>query len=526
MPGTGEKNMNKHSRTTNTFFNFTSSLGGEVIAIWMQFLVRTVFIATLGKAYLGINGLFSNILSMLSLAEFGVGNAILYKLYDPIARDDHERIAVLMRFYRTAYRMIGLVVSLIGLGMIPFLPVFIKDYSRLQELHIHTILIFGLYLLKTSSSYLFFAYKSAIIKASQKEYLIHLIGYCFTVGGAVVQIVCLCLFRSFELYVMVSVVQVIGQNLVCSMLSDRMFPYLKKGEDKKLEYTEVRGIFQDCAALFLYRLNGVVLKATDNLVLSVFLGIDFVGIYSNYYVLYTTINTVFTRIFNSVAHSLGDLHTTSEIEHEYHVFETVMLFTAILGGISFAGISVVADEFVFAWLGKEWVLAQPFSFLMGLELYTLCFRVALSKYRTSMGLFQQAKYRPVAGMIINLLVSVVLVRYWGINGVLVGTIVADWSTMMWFDPLIIHQYGFEGRFSVKRYYLKFLLYFGIACASVGAAWLICRHVFLSSGWLSVILHSGISAAVALVFYLLLLLRLPEGRNMIKYIENIAVRVHR
>ncbi len=493
--------MKKKSRTTNTIFNFTSSIGGQLLTILIHFVTRTVFIATLGKAYLGINGLFSNILTMLSLAEFGVGSAILYKLYEPLAGEDHHRITVLMKFYKLAYRVIGAVVTVVGLSLIPFLPVLIKDYDRLETLHINAAFIFCLYLLKTVSSYLFFAYRSAIIKADQKEYLVNITGYFFSLGTAVAQIICLYLFRNFILYVVISILQVILLNIVCAVMSDRMYPYIREKTEDRLGIDEVRSLFKDCSALFIYKMNGVVLKATDNIVLSVFRGLEAVGLYSNYYILYTTINQLFVKVFNAVSHSLGNLHTEKDRKREYQIFEAVMLITAILGGTAFIGIFVCADELVDSWIGKEWLIPQPFSFLMGLELYTLSFRVALSKYRTTMGLFQQAKYRPLAGMIINLVVSVALVRSWGICGVLVGTIIADWSTMMWFDPIIIHKYGFEGTEPVTRYFSKFAFHFAVVLA-VGLADLgLCRHFVVGHGWISVIIHAmicGITVPGALI----------------------------
>ena len=160
------------SRTTNTIFNFLSSIGGQFITIIMQFVVRTVFINTLGKSYLGISGLFSNILTMLSLAELGVGSAILFKLYDPIAKGNKSRIAALMRFYKIVYRYIGVIVCALGLCLIPFIPHLIHDYDTLTRLHINAALVFVLYLLQSVSSYLFFAYKSAIITANQKSIIL------------------------------------------------------------------------------------------------------------------------------------------------------------------------------------------------------------------------------------------------------------------------------------------------------------------------------------------------------------------
>ena len=514
----------KNSRTTNTLFNFTSSIGGQFFTIIMQFITRTVFIYTLGKSYLGINGLFSNILTMLSLAEFGVGSAILFKLYEPISKNNHHRIAILMKFYKSVYRVIGIGVAIIGLCLIPFLPFLINDYDRLQVLHINAIFIFILYLLKSVSTYLFFAYKSAIVKANQKEYLINFISYAFTVGSGIVQIIFLLLLRNFEVYVLISVVTVIAQNIACAKLSDQLYPYINEKTDDRIQWEEIKGLFKDCAALFLYKLNNVVLKATDNIVLSKFIGLEIVGMYSNYYVFYTTLRTLFNKVFNSVSHSLGNLHTSTNKEHEYQIFEAVNLITIMLVGTSCIGIFLVSNEFVRIWIGEEWVLAQPFSLLMGLELYTLALRLMLSKYRTTMGLFQQAKFRPLAGMIINLVLSVILVHYWGICGVLSATLIADWTTFIWYDPLVVHKFGFENLYSVTRYYRKNVKYL-VTLATVGAIdWMICNYILTDFGWFSVVFHAivcGITVPCALIATSI---RTPEGQYVYKLSMNYATKI--
>ncbi len=500
-----------NSRTTNTIYNFTSSIGGQLITIVMQFVVRTVFIKTLGMSYLGISGLFSNILSMLSLAEFGVGSAILFKLYEPIAKDDRHRITLLMKFYKTVYRYIGIAVAMIGLLLIPFLPFLIKDYQKLETLHINAALIFILYLTQTVSSYLFFAYKSAIVKANQKEYLLNIISYFFTIGAGIVQIITLFAFKKFVVYVIVAILQIIGQNLACAIFADKTYPYINDKTVDKISSQEVKEVFKDCMALFFYKLNGVVLKATDNIVLSAFLGLEVVALYTNYYVFYTTINTLLSKIFGSVSHSLGNLHTCHNNEHEYKVFESVNLITAILGGTAGVGIFVVADEFVRTWVGDEWVFAQPFSLLMGLEVFTLACRIALSKYRTTMGLFQQAKYRPLFGMIINLVVSIALVNAWGICGVLVGTLVADWTTFMWFDPLIIHKYGFENVRPVTHYFVKLLKYIAVIAAVGCIDLLICQYALTGFGWISVVTHAGICALTVPAALIAVSFKTQEGQ---------------
>ena len=486
-----------------------------MITVVMQFVVRTVFIATLGKSYLGINGLFSNILSMLSLAEFGVGSAIIFKLYEPIYQGDTHRITVLMRFYKSVYRLIGIFVAIIGVSLIPFLPLLIKEYDKLIQLHINAPLIFCLYLFKSVSSYLFFAYKGAIIRANQKEYILHIVAYFFTVGAAIVQIITLILFAKFEVYVLISVLQIILQNLASAIIANRMYPYINDKTEDKLGRDEVKEVFKDCTALFLYNLNGVVLKATDNLVLSIIIGLNAVGLYSNYFIFYSTINALFNKIFNSVSHSLGNLHASHDSNREYEVFKATVLVTAILGGTAGVGIFVVTNEFIRIWIGDEWVIRQPFSLLMGIETFTLAVRICISKFRTTMGLFQQAKYRPVFSMLINLIASVMLVRIWGISGVILGTIMSDWLTTMWFDPIIIHKYGYKNRYPVKNYFFTIIKYFLISFAVGGVDYLICTHFMAGYFWFSVIVHAAIVALTVPVVLLAVTFNESEGRYVRK-----------
>lgn len=520
----------KNSRTTNSIYNFITSVGGQFIAILMQFVVRSVFINTLGKSYLGISGLFSNILSMLALAEFGVGNAILYKLYDPLAKEDHQRIAVLMKFYKKVYMLIGLAVACMGIVLIPFLPSMINDYDKLLALNIKPVLVFLLYLLNSVSSYLFFAYKSAIVKADQKEYVLNIVSYAFTIGTGVGEIILLVVFSNFELYVAVKIVSVIVQNIICARIADRKYPFINDKTEDKLELREIRNIIKDCGALFLYRLNIVVQKATDNLMISFFLGIEMVGMYSNYYMFYTTVDKLMGKVFNSVAHSLGNLHTGDNLEHQYKIYEAVFLVTAILGGTAGVGIAVVANDFVKAWVGEEWTFSAIFAVLLGVEVFTLAFRQALSKYRSSMGLFRQAMYRPLAGIVINLIVSWFLVQRWGICGVLAGTVIAEWSTMVWYDPLVIHKCGFKNEFSVFRYYRKFAKYVITAVIITLIDIKICSLLTVSNPWVKVITEAVICGVTVPTIMFLTACRTTEGQYIYKlginYVNKIVKKAKR
>ena len=357
------------------------------------------------------------------------------------------------------------------------------------------------------------------IKANQKEYIINIVGYISTIICGIIQIVFLIIYPKFEIYVAVVVIQVIGQNIICAKLSDRMYPYINEKIDEKLPLYEIKEIFKDCGALLIYKLNAIVLKATDNIVLSIFLGLDVVALYSNYYIFYSTIQLFFYKVFSSTAHSLGDLHTTNNIKHEYEIFEVFILIAMILGGTAGVGIFCVSDEFIKCWVGSEWIINQPFSLLMGLELLTVAISQMLSQYRTSMGLFQQAKYRPLFGMIINIILSLVWVKKFEIYGVIAATVVSEWVTIMWYDPIIIHKYGFKNQYPIKRYFKKILKYLLFIIFIGFFDKIICQHLLVEKGWFSVVIHT-ILCLISVPFTLIIsVYNNQESKYIIKIINK-------
>lgn len=511
------------SRVKNTTYNFITSIGGIFLTIAMNFIVRTVFVKTLGKSYLGIDGLFSNILSMLSLADLGIATAITYKLYEPVAKNDRQRVRVLIKFYKSAYIAIGILITLLGLVLIPFLPYLIKDYDRVKALNINVIVVFLLFLSRSVSSYLFTAYKSAIIRANQKEYIINLVTYVFTILASVAQIVFLLIVPNFIVYVLISVLQIILQNIACAYIANKKYPYINEKTDERVSKKEVKEIIKDCGALFIYSANSFVLKATDNIVLSIFIGVDIVALYSNYYILYLAMNKLMSKLYDSLRHSLGNLHTEHRLKHEYEVFEAISLITAIIGGLIAVGIACVADEFIETWIGESWVIKQPFALLLGLEMYTLAINKQMNRFRNVMGLFQQAKYRPLATIVINIVLSVILVNVCGIYGVLIGTIVSNWVTMIWYDPYIIHKEGFKNEFPANRYFLKLTKYTVIIFLVGVVDYLFCTNVFTGHKWFSVIVHSafcGITVPAALFFTHV---KTKEGQYLFGLVKRIIHR---
>ena len=518
--------MKKSSRTKNSIMNFITSMGGQVLSTILGFATRTVFIYVLGKQYLGINGLFSDILQMLSLAELGIDTAINYKLYKPLAQNDIKRVRVLMKFYKQAYCVIGLIILALGLCLIPFLPTLIKDYDSLEVLGINAVLVFLIYLLQSVSSYLFFAYRSAIIKAKQKEYILNIADYAIAILSSLSQMAILLIWKNFILYTASMIFFNILKNMVNAIIAQRFYPEVFQKEDDRLGMDEVKGLLKDCGALFVYKVNGVVLKATDNLVLSTFIGLTVVGMYSNYLLFYTTIKKFLNRFYRSTTASMGDFYATSKVEEGYAFFEIMNYITIILYGTAAVGIAVTVNEVICCWIGNSYVIPQPFPILMGIEVLFVGLKYNLGQIRNVTGVFRQMWYRPAIGAAINLIVSVILVQKIGIFGVILGTIISDLLTNFLLDPSVIHKYSFKDYKPVSVYYKKNLKYILILFAVGAVDYYLCSVIITQYDWISLIIHIGICAVSVPSVFLLLYRKNPECKYLLKKMNSLLKKFRR
>ena len=497
--------MASKSRVKNSFLNLITGFGGHVLTLVLDFIVRTVFIYTLGKQYLGINGLFSDILSMLSLANLGIGTAIVYRLYAPLANKDLHRVKILVKFYKLAYRLIGILIFGLGLLVIPFLPLLIKDYPTLADRGINAVQLFILYLLNSASSYWFLAYRTSVINANQERYLIQIFNIITHILTSITKIIILIFIKDFMVYTASGIGIGIAVSLIRGGYAKKLHPEFFENEPDSLNKQEISELFKDCGALFVYKINHVVIKASDTMVLSAFIGLGAVGMYSNYLLFYNTCVTLFGQILTSFKASLGNLYSTATAKVRYRYFKITTFLMAVIFGTAAVGIAVCANELISVWIGKDYVIPQPLPVLIGVELYFAGILDNLGQVRHVSGVFRQMWFRPILSAIVNIVVSIVLARFWGVCGVTLGTIAAFVLTNYLIDPRLIYKYTFENYKPVSDYYKSSLTYLGILSLICTADLFICSHVFTGYGWLSVALHiflTGISvpAVFAVLFW--------------------------
>lgn len=511
------------TRTQNSFFNLITNFGASLMVVVLSFITRTVFINTLGTTYLGLEGLFTNLLSMLSLAELGFGSAIVFKLYKPIEEQDRHRIQVLMKLYRQVYRIVGAVIVVVGLCLIPFLPRLVRDYDLLAERGLNAIVLFVIYLFNTASSYWFFAYKTEFMKATQKSYILNIVGYAVSVGSSLAQMLALLLTKNFYVYILAQVAFTIIRNLVYALICDRRHPYLNEPVSDRISREELKDFWKDCSALLLYRLSNVVIGGSDQVVLSALCGLDTVGLYSNYVAIKTSLDNLLYSFLRSIQASLGSLYAAGNLEWSRLIFRVVNFFTVWLYGIGAIGLAVMTNEFITIWphVGPSFVVTSwvwnghtiqtPVALLIGIEFYVTGQKYYCGSFRNAMGLFQQLKYRPVASVLVNLTFSLLLVPYLGMAGCVVSTIIAAVTVNLIVDPLIIHKHALQQ--SPRGYYLRNLLYKLVIGGAGVLTWFLCGLIPLG-GLVGFVVRGCLCVAVPSAVFVLCFFRTTEFRFLL------------
>lgn len=301
--------MRKKSRTEYSVLNIITGLGGYALNTVLGLVCRMVFTRTLSAEYLGVSGLFTNILSMLSLAELGIGSAIVYALYKPLAVDDKEKVASLVKFYGQCYRVIGVAVAVIGVALMPFLHLLI-DEPNIQE---NIYLLYGLYLFNAASTY-FFSYRASLLMAAQQNYIVTGVNYIITVAQSVLQIIWLFATHHYIGYLIIQCVGAFVYNIVVSYIARKEYPYIAEKNIKPLDKDEKGVLARNIRALVIWKLCGLLVNSTDNIIITFFNGLATVGLASNYTLLSGTLNSLLNQLFNGITASVGNLNAVESKE--------------------------------------------------------------------------------------------------------------------------------------------------------------------------------------------------------------------
>lgn len=495
--------FNQESRTVNAKKNAISAIGNKMALLILTFVSRKFFIIYIGVEYLGINGLFSNILTLLSMADLGLGTAMNVSLYKPIAENDTRMTTALLNYFKTLYRIIAIAVAIIGISLMPFLKYLVNMDSDIPHLQLY----YAVFVLKNVVSYLYI-YKSSLIRADQKTYVINRVEVIVNFSKVVLQFLSVIIAKSYLLYILLDVVAVVVQNIIVSHKADQEYSFINN--DDKLTKTERHNIFSDISSVFLYKIAWSLLNGTDNILMSVIVGTVYVGLYSNYLTITSNLEMFVTLLFTSITASVGNLVATSSPENRYKTFKTMQMVSFWLCGIVCVGLLFLTQDFIQLWLGKDFVLDNITLIAIVLNVFfSICMRPVWT-FREGTGMYKQIRYIMFFTAFLNLLFSIVLGKIMGISGIIFATSLSKFLTYFWYEPNILFKNFFRKK--SMNYYLEYfkntILMFAIIAICT-----YCMSCFAKVSILNWVLKAVICMLVVNLAYLIRYFRSVEFDNL-------------
>lgn len=499
-------------RFQNSLKNFIVSWSGQIIYTLVLFISRSYFIRILGSEYLGISSLFSNILSMLSLAELGIGTAICFSLYEPLEKNNKEKIKSLVRIFRKTYFVIGCIILFSGILLAPFIQYFIseipQDIFTLNDIRLYFIL----YVINIAFNY-FYSARSVLITADQKNYIVNLNQYFWNIICLISQTILLYLTRNYILYLIIQIICTIIQNIIINRISLKLYPYLKENANK-LSSNDLNHLKKYIFATVCHKIGGVLVNSTDNLIISKFLGLLTVGQVTNYTTIISTITTFMGKIFNAISASVGNFTVSNVKDKSFELFNNVYFLGFWVYSFSAVSLFCLLDPFITLWLGKDYIINIDVVIVLCLNFYINGMRQVVLTFRDSMGLFWNDRYKPLFEASFNLIVSIILVQFVGLKGVYIGTLLTYICIDLPIEPLILYRNGFSQ--SALKYHTKYFKYVLVTLISC----LLCKYsCFLISNNFNGILAFIFQCFVIVIMHNAIILLLYRKSNSMNFIWN-------
>ncbi|MBQ3475202.1 MAG: oligosaccharide flippase family protein [Bacilli bacterium] len=499
-------------RVKNSFLNVSSNFIIIFLKIILAFVVRTVFINKLGEEYLGIDGLFINILNMISLTELGIGTAINYLLYKPLANKDYKKVSTIMSFFKRTYFIIGLIVSAIGIIIMFFIPSIVGNIS----IDVNLYLIFALYLINTVFIY-FISYKDTLILADQKNYKLTGIYVSINILTSIFQIVVLFLYRSFILYLVVQLVLNFIQRIIINKYIGKLYTEVDFYSKEKMTKSEKKEIKKNVGAMFLHKAGFYIVNSTDNIIISTFLNVSLVGIYTNYLSLVNMVTTALNTLFMSITSSFGNLVVAEGKSTQKNTFNVLNFTASILYGYVTIGFALFINNFICLWIGEGYLLSTEIVLLMCLNFYLLGMISPIDIVRQASGKYTKDKYVSILQAISNLIISIVLVKQIGLIGVVIGTTISTFFFPVLVKPYVIYKYVFESDF--KEYYLNYFINLILLVLTYLGLNYLFSNILINVSWLNFFIRLILYTIIYMALYLVLNIRNNNFKFYKELIKN-------
>ncbi len=508
----------KSERKKSSFKNMITAVSSNVLTIIVGLVAQAVFIKILGSEYLGLNGLFSNVISMLGIVELGMGSAIIYNMYKPIAENDHEKIKSLMQFYKKSYRIITLIISIIGIMIIPFIK-YIVDIESVT-VGINVYLVYILFLLETICSYIL-SYKRSMLYADQKEYITNIIHMGYTILVNTMQLTFLYFTHDYYLYLIIKVMMRLVENIVISSYVNRRYSYLLDNNVTKLDSKTEKDIFQKIRALFFHKIGTFIVSGTDNIIISKYLGLVTVGLYSNYYMIINAVQTVINHIIQATRASVGNLLVTESKTKQFDVFNKIRFVNFWISCFSSICIFVIMDSFITIWIGYKFVLPTKVLLVLVINFFIVSSRSTYGAFKEAAGIFYEDRFVPIIESLLNIVLSIIFVKKFGLMGVFMGTIGSGLVLWCYSYPKYVYNKLFGGK--IYDYIKETIYYFIIFILIAGFTYSLAILISFDNVYLQFISNVLIALIVPNVIMLLLFSKDESFKYFINMLKGLKKR---
>ena len=489
--------------------NASFTMFASLAAILIGLIAQKLFIQILGLEYAGLNGLFSNVITMLAIADLGIGEAVVFNLYRPLKENDRETIRSLMNFYRKAFSLVALVIAVIGVCIIPLLP-YIAETTQAD---VNSTAIYLIFLADAVLSYLM-SYKRAILYADQKNFYISIIHMLYLLGMNAAQLLTLYFTHDYYAYLISKLIFRVLENAAITYTADRLYPFLKEAGPKPLAEGIRKDIKKKTGALFFHKIGSFVVNGTDSILLSAFFGLTTAGLYSNYYIVTDALTKVFNPALSALTPSVGNMLICESKDHIFLTFRRVRFLNFWIAAWSATSLFVLIQPFISLWYGPEYLLSSGTAAMLSLQFFQLLMRSSYNSFQDAAGIFYENRFVPLIESLLNIAASVILLKYLGVAGIFAGTVVSSLALWAFSYPKFIYS-GLFGR-SIKAYALESAGYLGLfllVCSlTYGAAALINSHI-------------SANALLMLVIDAVICVLLTNGLIALAFIKNDCFRYY-
>lgn len=487
-----------NSRSKNAMLNIMFGYIAQIGILILSVIGRKIFLNFLSVEYLGINGLFSNILMVLSLAELGLDTAVLYSLYKPVADNAISLVNSLLAYFKKVYTILAIGVLIVGLAIIPFLKYIVKSSINNTEL----IVYYLLFLVNTVASY-FVAHKIAFLSACQEQRVQKIVTLLSNLILQVLHILVLLILKNYYAYVCATVVTTIISNVILSAVCNKIHPELKNKEEPVI--FDKKPIRSRVYSTFIYKICGVAINNTDNILISMLVSTAAVGLYSNYYMVISALQGFIAIISTSLISGIGNLGANGNEKRQYEVFNLALFFYNFIATLGLVGFSLLFNDVIKLWLGSSYLFDNKTVFIIAFNFYITNAVTPIWVYREANGLFEQVRYLMLIRASINIVLSIFLGKICGVFGILLATALSQIATSFWYEPSILFKNVFQ--VSVLHYWKRQIKCFATTLCCLCVGYLAVKYI-----------HGGIAMLLVKIVVIIISVILSFGTVYYKSIE--------